>query len=122
MKDIENIADIKIFVDEFYEKVRHDALLAPVFASKISDAEWPAHLNRLYAFWNAILFAERGFEGNPMQKHFALPISENHFSQWLHLFSQTIDSHFSGPKAAEAKQRATSIAQIMQFKLSSRIH
>ncbi|HEU4904205.1 MAG TPA: group III truncated hemoglobin [Flavisolibacter sp.] len=119
MKDIENVQDIQTFVNEFYLKVRNDALLSPVFAAKIPDEAWPVHLQRMYAFWNAILFAEKGFDGNPMQKHMSLPIEEKHFSQWLSLFNATIDENFTGPKAAEAKQRARSIAQIMNFKITS---
>ena len=119
MEDIQGLEDIKILVNNFYQKVRSDALLAPVFESKIADESWPAHLERMYAFWNAILFAERGFEGNPMQKHLRLPIEERHFSQWLALFSETVDTNFCGVKAEEAKQRARSIAQIMNFKISS---
>jgi len=119
MRDIENMADIQQLVNSFYDKVRSDALLAPVFASKIPDEHWPAHLQRLYNFWNAILFAERGFEGNPMQKHLQLPISEEHFEQWLALFRKTVDEQFAGPKAEEAKQRAKAIAQIMLFKITT---
>ena len=117
--DIRDKKDIKLFVDKFYEKVRDNELLAPVFASKIPGEAWPAHLERMYDFWNAILFSEKGFEGNPMQKHMRLPIEEKHFTQWLTLFSQTIDELFAGPKAAEAKTRAGSIAQIMNFKITS---
>ena len=119
MKDIETIDDIRAFVDHFYDKVREDALLAPVFDSKIPAEAWPAHLQRMYAFWNAILFAEKGFDGNPMRKHLSLPIDEAHFSQWLFLFYQTIDELFAGEKAEEAKKRAFSIAQIMNFKIST---
>jgi hemoglobin len=63
------------------------------------------------------LFGVRGFEGNPMQKHLSLPIDEHHFARWLQLFHSTVDRLFVGPKAEEAKKRAGSIAQIMQFKL-----
>lgn len=119
MKDIQHLDDIKTLVNEFYGKVKTDTLLSPVFASKIPDEAWLAHLERMYAFWNAILFAERGFDGNPMQKHLSLPIDEKHFTQWLSLFNQTIAENFSGPKADEAKQRARSIAQIMNFKIST---
>jgi hemoglobin len=117
--DIRNKQDIETFVNNFYDKVRENELLAPVFDSKIPAESWPAHLQRMYAFWNAILFAEKGFDGNPMQKHMSLPIEEKHFSQWLSLFRATIDEHFAGPKAEEAKTRATSIAQIMNFKIST---
>lgn len=117
--DIRNKADIKVFVDEFYHKARQNHLLSPVFSSKIADGQWPSHLERMYDFWNAILFAETGFQGNPMQKHLSLPIDEKHFTQWLSLFHITIDENFSGHKAEEAKHRAASITQIMDFKISS---
>jgi hemoglobin len=65
--DIRNKQDIETFVNNFYDKVRENELLAPVFNSKIPSENWPAHLQRMYAFWNAILFAEKGFDGNPMQ-------------------------------------------------------
>ena len=119
MTDIRNLDDIKILVNNFYDEVRTDSLLGPVFASKIPADAWPSHLQRMYAFWNAILFAEKGFEGNPMQKHLRLAIEEIHFSHWLQLFFKTVDTNFSGPKAEEAKQRANSIAQIMNFKINS---
>lgn len=117
--DIRNIEDIQVFVDGFYSKVRDDEKLAPVFASRIKNEEWPAHLQRMYAFWNAILFAETGFNGNPMQKHMTLPIDKTHFDQWLALFYETINENFTGPKAEEAKKRAESIAGIMNFKIAS---
>jgi hemoglobin len=117
MRDISSKDDIKTVVNAFYQKVRTNDLLSPVFTTRIPDEAWPAHLERMYNFWNAILFAERGFEGNPMQKHLRLPIDENHFTQWLFLFNQTIDEHFSGPKADEAKRKASSIARIMQYKI-----
>ncbi len=119
MRDIENLTDIKIVVDGFYEKVRKDAMLSPVFAARVPDDQWPVHLQRMYTFWNAILFAQKGFEGNPVQKHVTLPIEEKHFSQWLHLFRETIDENYSGSKADEAKKRAEAIAQIMNFKITT---
>ena len=117
--DIKHKADIETFVNGFYDKVRRDDMLAPVFASRIADAAWPEHLQRMYAFWNAILFAETGFRGNPMQKHLSLPVGTKHFDRWLLLFQQTIDENFSGPKAEEAKLRAGSIAGIMNFKIET---
>ena len=118
LTDIRDKADIEVFVNSFYSKVKDDPLLSPIFASKIAEENWPVHLQRMYAFWNAILFSETGFEGNPMQKHMSLPIEEKHFSQWLALFRKTIDELYAGPKAEEAKTRAASIAQLMNFKIS----
>ncbi|HEX8315693.1 MAG TPA: group III truncated hemoglobin [Flavisolibacter sp.] len=117
--DITGRKDIEAFVDWFYSKVRKDELLSPVFNSRIPAEAWPAHLQLLYDFWNAILFAEKGFQGNPMQKHLSLPINETHFSRWLALFRETIDELYAGEKAEEAKARAGAIAQIMNFKITS---
>ena len=117
--DIKNRDDIKTFVDAFYQKVRGNDLLSPVFNAKIPGDAWPAHLERMYDFWNALLFAEKGFNGNPMQKHLALPIDEKHFEQWLGLFKETVHELFAGPKADEAIVRAGSIANIMNFKIST---
>jgi hemoglobin len=119
LKDIENRDDIEVLVNAFYSAVKKDALLAPVFASRIADDAWPAHLQRMYNFWSALLLGERGFEGNPMQKHFSLPIDEGHFTRWLQVFNYAVDRLFTGPKADEAKKRSSSIAQIMQFKIAS---
>jgi hemoglobin len=51
-----------------------------------------------------------------------LPIEEKHFDAWLQLFNETIDEQFAGLKADEAKKRAASIAQIMNFKMGSMRH
>ena len=48
-KDILTLEDIKILVDAFYEKVRQDELLAPIFNERIQD-RWPQHLEKMYAF------------------------------------------------------------------------
>ncbi len=117
MKDIQNKEDIKSFVDRFYFKVKNDSLLEPVFSQRISNQAWPAHLERMYDFWNALLFAAPGFDGNPMQKHMTLPIEEKHFTRWLSLFRETINELYKGPKANEVKERADAIAQIMNFKI-----
>jgi hemoglobin len=117
MKDITGLADVKILVDSFYTKVRADELLAPVFASRIPVDAWGPHLERMYSFWNTVLFLERTYKGNPFAKHATLPIDGPHFEHWLSLFTKTVDEHFSGEKADEAKQRASSMAMIFTAKL-----
>jgi len=117
MADIENIDSIKILVDAFYTKVRQDALLGPVFAEVVKD-DWQPHLDKMYAFWNAALFAVPGFKGNPFARHAPLPIQPQHFSQWLSLFHKTVDEHFTGPVATDAKNRAELMSVMFQAKLS----
>jgi hemoglobin len=117
MKTIENIADIRVFVDEFYEKVQRDSLLGPVFAEKISD--WQPHLDKMYAFWNAALFGIPGFRGNPFAKHAPLQIGAEHFDRWLELFNETIDAHFEGEVAGDAKNRAVLMAGMFLSRLQN---
>lgn len=115
--DIETTADVKVFVDAFYTKVRADSLLAPVFASRVENGNWQKHLNRMYAFWSAVLLFQRGYKGNPFAKHVGLNIEAKHFNQWILLFKQTIDLHFSGEKANEAKRRADNMGAMFSMKL-----
>jgi hemoglobin len=118
MNDIQDITSIKILVDEFYTRVRLDGLLGPVFADVIKD-DWQPHLDKMYAFWNAALFGVPGFKGNPFAKHAPLPISDDHFNRWLELFIQTVDDHFAGPMADDAKKRANLMAVMFMSKLAN---
>lgn len=116
MEDISNKEDISIFVDAFYDKIKHDQLLGPIFFGAIKG-DWQPHLERMYAFWDSVLFRAPGFTGNPFAKHATLRIGQEHFDQWLLLFNETIDSHFAGPVADDAKQRAVLIGKIFVSRL-----
>lgn len=60
---------IERLVHGFYEKVREDPELGPIFAGAIADDAWPAHLERMVAFWTTILLGRREYLGNPMMAH-----------------------------------------------------
>jgi len=114
--DITNRKDIEILVNTFYGKVRNNPVLGYIF-NDISKVSWETHLPKMYSFWTSILLGENSFSGNPMKKHIALSkmteITEKEFSEWLHLFMDTVDELFLGEKANEAKLRAGNIAQLM---------
>lgn len=112
-KDITNRADIELLVNTFYDKVKRDPLLSPVF----EHLDWPKHLPSMYHFWTFNLLGEAGYKGNIIQKHLPLNISAVHFTQWLKLFNATVDELFTGDKAEEAKSRAYSMAVVIQVKL-----
>lgn len=103
-RDITDLEDIKLFVNEFYGKVQEDDLIGPVFTRAIKD--WGPHLEKMYQFWNAALFGIQGYRGNPFSKHAPLGIDARHFDRWLELFDETIDAYFEGEMAADAKNRA----------------
>jgi hemoglobin len=104
-KDIENIDDIKLLVNAFYDKIRSNDLLGPVFNHVIKD-KWPEHLEKMVRFWQTILLYEHTYSGTPFPPHAKLPIQKIHFETWVALFQNTVDDLFSGEKANMAKSRA----------------
>ena len=114
--DILTIDDIKNLVDSFYGKVRKDELIGPIFDERIQD-RWPTHLAKMYTFWQTVLLGEHTYYGSPFPPHAQLPIDEEHFNKWLELFYETLDEHFTGKIAEEAKWRANKMAQMFQYKL-----
>ena len=114
--DILSIDDIKNLVDSFYGKVRKDELIGPIFDERIQD-RWPTHLAKMYSFWQTVLLGEHTYYGSPFPPHAQLPIDEMHFNKWLELFYETLDEHFTGKIAEEAKWRANKMAQMFQYKL-----
>lgn len=117
-KPILTLDDVKRLVDVFYEKVRKDELLAPIFDERIQD-RWPQHLERMYSFWQTVLLGEHTYYGAPFVPHATLPVEHEHFAQWLTLFFGTVDEMFEGPKAEEAKWRANRMAEMFEHKIKA---
>ncbi|OCC23119.1 hypothetical protein MB02_13190 [Croceicoccus estronivorus] len=77
------------FVDSFYDKIRQDDLLGPIFAARVSD--WDEHLGRMKRFWRSILFSSAEYSGSPMPRHVAISgLEAGHFAHWLTLFYATL--------------------------------
>ena len=114
--DITNLNDIKVLVDNFYTKIRDEKLLGPIFNGIIGD-NWPAHLTKMYGFWQTLLLDTPAYSGSPFLKHAKLPIAKEHFDRWIELFNETVDEHFAGVKADEAKWRAARMSEMFQYKL-----
>lgn len=117
MKDIEGKEDIITFVDDFYGEVRKDELLAPIFESKIGE-DWDVHLEKMYDFWNTILFSKGGYKSSPFQKHEALPVSRKHFERWLELFETVLKRKFAGVQTEETIKRAQVIGWTFWSKIA----
>lgn len=105
-------------VDDFYNKVREDDLLAPIFNFRLSS-HWGPHLEKMYTFWNAALFGVREYNGNPFMKHATMGLDDEHFERWLNMFNETVDTHFAGPVAEDAKKRAIIMASMFMHKLKA---
>ncbi|MCC7332498.1 MAG: group III truncated hemoglobin [Flavobacteriales bacterium] len=115
-KDIENIDDIKLMVDEFYSKIQHDDILGTIFNSVIQD-RWPAHLEKMYRFWQTVLLEEHTYNGSPFLPHAKLPVSIEHFNHWIKLFTETVDTYFEGEKAERAKWQGQRMADMFLSKI-----
>ena len=46
------------------------------------------------------------------------PLNAEHFKTWLRYFNATLDELFEGEITEQAKQRAQSIATVMQLKIA----
>lgn len=119
-KDITGSADIQWMVNRFYDKIKEDKTVGFIFTD-VMKINWEKHLPVLYRFWENALFYTGGYDGNAMKKHLqinkVITLQKKHFTRWLQLFNETVDEYFEGEKASLAKQRAHSIAILMQIKI-----
>ena len=117
MGDIETLEDIKKLVDRFYGGIRENELLGPIFNGIIQD-RWPQHLEKMHRFWQTVLLGEHTYYGSPFPPHAKLPVEQKHFDTWLDIWKQTINEHFKGAIAEEAKWRANKMAEMFISKIA----
>jgi hemoglobin len=110
-------AMIERLVRGFYEKVRADEMLAPVFDIRIRD--WEPHLQQMFAFWSSVVLMTGRYQGTPMAKHMRLPVDAAHFDRWLSLF-ETTARELCPPQAAEHfVERARRIAASLELGIAN---
>lgn len=121
--DIRNRDDISILINAFYDKVKIDPVIGHFF-TQVAQVNWEKHLPVMYDFWENIVFYAGGYSGNPMMVHRALhrrsPLESAHFERWLTLFRETADELFEGEKTNLIKERALSIATVLQIKTAAK--
>ncbi len=100
-------------VDAFYDRVRADPLLGPVFADRISD--WGPHLEQMRRFWSSVALMSGVYHGRPMPKHLPLPVDARHFDRWLELFEATACEVCPPNAAAHFVERARRIAESLEL-------
>jgi len=115
--DITSLEDVKDMVNRFYGEVREDALIGPIFNAAIKD-RWPEHLEKMYRFWQTVLFDAHTYHGSPFLAHVSLPLKAEHFTRWLELFYRTIDAKYVGINAERAKLQGKRMAEIFYHKLT----
>lgn len=100
-------------VDAFYDRVRADPLIGPVFAERISD--WGPHLEQMRLFWSSVALMSGVYHGRPMPKHLPLPVDARHFDRWLELFEATAENVCPPAAAAHFIERARRIAESLEL-------
>lgn len=120
-KDIENRADIDLLMERFYSELLEDNSINYIFTDVIK-INLETHLPVIADFWESVLFTRDIYFNNPMKIHLEIndktPLSKHHFDTWLQHFNTTIDELFEGDIALRAKERALSIATVMQIKIA----
>lgn len=117
MDDLENRRDIEVLVGAFYRSAFEDHLIGPIFTD-VAKMNLDHHLPIVCDFWQTVLFNAGLYDRNAMMIHRALnsrfALTHEHFSQWLSLWTTTVDELFAGPVAERAKRQAALIAGSLQ--------
>ena len=109
-------AYISTLVDTFYERVRENPLIGPIFDEAIGDG-WAPHLARMKDFWASVALNAGRYSGKPVPAHKKLSnVQPWHFKIWLALFRATLEDTAPSPEAAHYFMiRAERIAQSLQL-------
>ncbi len=106
--------EVAVMVHAFYDRVRRDAVLGPIFERHIAD--WDRHLARLVDFWSSVLRGTGRFTGAPMPRHVALPgLSAELFRRWLALFHEVASAQPNRAMGERAFLAAQRIAQSLWY-------
>lgn len=106
--------EIVTLVYGFYDKVRADPVLGPIFNTHVDD--WDTHLAKMVSFWSSLLLGAGTYRGTPMPTHIALPgLQAPMFGQWLALFHQTTEALPNRAFAQRAEEFAQRIARSLWY-------
>ncbi len=120
-RPIENRDDVRMLVEDFYEKVKQDSIIGDIFNNTLFF-KWDTHIPIMIDFWETVLLDGTSYRGNTMRAHIELnkmyPLKPEHFVRWKELFFETLDKHFAGEKVSEAKKRVELMEVLMQNKIA----
>jgi hemoglobin len=109
---------IRTVVHGFYDRVRADPVLSPIFEPIIGD-RWTAHLAKMCDFWSSVLLMTGRFKGAPMAIHAAIPrLGPDHFERWLQLFQAAAEDSAPPEAAALFVAKARNIAESLQLSIA----
>lgn len=107
--------NIRELVYAFYDRVRDDAMLGPVFDGVLAG-RWDEHLPKMCRFWSSLVLGTKTYRGNVQQAHDPVPgVEPQHFSRWLYLFLDTVQARYAPAAAVQFMEPALRIAQSLQL-------
>ncbi|MFT3975927.1 MAG: group III truncated hemoglobin [Sphingomonas bacterium] len=114
-------AALERLIPLFYERVRADPALGPIFNDAIHD--WPDHLDRLIAFWSSVMRTTGRYKGSPMAAHMKhkTRITPALFDRWLALWKTTTEEVMAPEAAAALQAKAARISESLQLALYFRL-
>tara|TARA_R110002124_G_scaffold55559_1_gene156986 strand:+ start:974 stop:1354 length:381 start_codon:yes stop_codon:yes gene_type:complete len=119
-KDISSREDIHFIITEFYKKLISDSEMLPFFEKIVQQNHLEKHIDIITDFWQDILLYTNTYNNNVLQKHLdfnkKVRFKKEHFTKWLGYLTTTINASFEGQVAQNMKDRANSIAMVMQVK------
>jgi hemoglobin len=120
LHDIGSRADCERLVRAFYRRALEDPIIGFIFVDA-AELDLEAHVPRITSFWETILLGARSYSGGAFRPHAELHakvrLREGHFTQWLDLWSHTVDELFAGERAELAKAHAHRVAQAFLARL-----
>lgn len=108
-------------IPRFYERVRDDKLIGPVFDAAIGD--WEHHLGKLVDFWSSVMLTSGHYKGNPVAAHLKhLPaITPPMFDRWLALWTEVTAEVLPPGIAVTLQEKAARIAESLKLALYFRL-
>src|SRR3954469_6681720 len=111
--DIESRADCERLVRAFYGRALTDPIIGFIFVD-VAKLDLEAHVPKIASFWETILLGARSYGGGAVRPragiHANAPLRQGHFARWLHLWRETVDRLYEGPRAELAKAHADRVA------------
>ncbi|HMA14164.1 MAG TPA: group III truncated hemoglobin [Kiloniellaceae bacterium] len=110
-----NEAVVRALVFAFYDRVRADETLGPIF-ERVVAGRWDEHLAKMCDFWSSVALATGRYQGRPLAAHLRLKeVRPEHFERWLRLFRETAAEVCPGEVAVFFIDRAERIAESFQL-------
>lgn len=114
-------AAIERLIPAFYDRVRADAGIGPLFNAAVHD--WPGHLEKLVAFWSSVMLTSGRYKGSPVAEHLKhkAHITPAMFERWLAIWADTTGELLAPAAAAALQAKAARIAESLQLALFFRL-